>query len=275
MDEKQSNPDPRQRFLAETEALFARYRSVPKVTKPTVRPKMPDTLYPTPPRQPAAAAHHTEITVDLPHGQSLTVRGLEPGAIVEIASWTGTGPPDSDAVRMMFGATRPQTAAAAVAPTGNPTTSSSTSSSSDEIDIEGEQPADSTPDTVDKDDSTRKARPMWKRLGITAAVIGLIAVIIAGLRFTGIASFEHPDGGLTGGLGSAESTFVAISPSASIEPNASVLVTVDGENLIAGVIQVGPDDVLVFTGDGQQVVDSADVLGRVLFVVPFIGYLAG
>jgi hypothetical protein len=116
---------------------------------------------------------------------------------------------------------------------------------------------------------------MWKRLGITAGVILLIAGIVAGLRLTGIAYFEHPDGGLTGGLGSAESTFVAISPGAAIESNASVLVAVDGENLVAGVIEVGADEVLIFTGDGQQVVTSDDVLGRVLFVVPFIGYLAG
>lgn len=269
MDDEKPNQDAGQRLLDETAAVFARYNRGPKESRHNTPAPLPETIYPTPPRSAPTPSSQTEITVDLPHGQSLTVRGLDPGAIVEIASWTGTGPPDDDAVRMMFGATRQQPARADGARASDSSNGESTVNS-------GTSESEPT-DSRDADDvtTTRKARTMWKRLGITAAVIGLIAVIIAGLRFTGVASFEHPDGGLTGGLGSAESTFVAISPSASIEPNASVLVTIDGENLIAGVVQVGPDEVLVFTGDGQEVVDASDVLGRVLFVVPFIGYLAG
>lgn len=269
MDEEKPNQDAGQRLLDETAAMFARYNRDPKGARPNIHTPLPETVYPTPPRLVESPSNQTEITVDLPHGQSLTVRGLDPGAIVEIASWTGTGPPDADAVRMMFGATRPQSERLEVA-RANVSSGSESADNSGTPDSEATESGD-----VDEATNTRKARTMWKRLGITAAVIGLIAVIIAGLRFTGVASFEHPDGGLTGGLGSAESTFVAISPSASIEPNASVLVTINGENLIAGVVQVGPEEVLVFTGDGQEVVDDSDVLGRVLFVVPFIGYLAG
>lgn len=269
MDDEKPNQDAGQRLLDETAAVFARYNRGPKESRHNTPSPLPETIDPAPPRLASPPSSQTEITVDLPHGQSLTVRGLDPGAIVEIASWTGTGPPDDDAVRMMFGATRQQPARA------EGTRASDLSNS--ESAVNSGTPDSEATESGDADEATntRKARTMWKRLGITAAVIGLIAVIIAGLRFTGVASFEHPDGGLTGGLGSAESTFVAISPSASIEPNASVLVTIDGENLIAGVVQVGPDEVLVFTGDGQEVVNASDVLGRVLFVVPFIGYLAG
>jgi len=269
VDEQQPIPNARQRLLDETEAAIARFRSKPgDENSPEGTPDL-RAVDNSPARESAPNANPAEITVELPHGQSLTVRGLDPGAIVEIASWTGTGPPDADAVRMMFGATRPPATRSGEATPGK----TSPRENDDASSSEGSEQTES--ETTEGESNNRKARTMWKRLGITAGVILLIAGIVAGLRLTGIAYFEHPDGGLTGGLGSAESTFVAISPGAAIESNASVLVAVDGENLVAGVIEVGADEVLIFTGDGQQVVTSDDVLGRVLFVVPFIGYLAG
>lgn len=261
----------RDRLMAQTEAIIAKYRARTESDAVTA-----DVARTVPAGSHEVFGSHkestpaTEITIDLPHGQALTIRGLEPGAVVEIASWTGTGPPDEDALRMMFGASRASAA------------ESSDTASTDLVKVDShERDLPESPNTATADQPSdpsghmeERNGMMWKKVGVLAAVIGAIALAVFGLRVTNIALFVHPDGGLTGGLGAASSTFVAVSPTATIEPNASILVTIGEENLVAGVIQVGPDDTLVFTGDGQEVVKNTDIVGRVLFVVPFIGLLA-
>jgi hypothetical protein len=46
------------------------------------------------------------LVVDLPEGQKLVVGRLEEGTVIEVASWKGTGRPDSRTSRLMLGITR-------------------------------------------------------------------------------------------------------------------------------------------------------------------------
>lgn len=66
-----------------------------------------------------------------------------------------------------------------------------------------------------------------------------------------------------------------MNPQADISPNSTVIVEIDGGLMMVGVAQVGGDQLLVSLGDGQKIVPQKDVVGRVLFVIPFVGYLFG
>lgn len=46
-----------------------------------------------------------ELVIDLPEGQKVILGRLPPGTVVEIASWRGTGPPDSRTSRLLLGTT--------------------------------------------------------------------------------------------------------------------------------------------------------------------------
>ena len=48
---------------------------------------------------------HAPLVVDLPDGQKLVVGQMDPGIIIEVATWRGTGRPDSRTNRLMLGIT--------------------------------------------------------------------------------------------------------------------------------------------------------------------------
>jgi hypothetical protein len=182
------------------------------------------------------------------------------------------GPPDDTALRMLFGANKSATEPSVSAPT--------------QVTENGELDSLLTDGNSANHDSEELSRErgrsaqirrtsMVKKLVTVGVVLATVAAVIAGLRLANLVLFEHPEGGLTGGLGPASSTLVAIGPGSPIEPNASVLAKIDGVSQVAGVVEVGDHDVLVFTGDGQVVVPLDKIAGRVLLVVPFIGYIFG
>ena len=63
------------------------------------------------------------LVIDLPDGQKLVIGKMEHGTVIEVATWRGTGRPDSRTNRMMLGMTNAELeasieAAAATEPTG-------------------------------------------------------------------------------------------------------------------------------------------------------------
>jgi len=224
----------------------------------------------------------SEIELTLPEGQKLTIRSLEPGAIVEVASWRGSGKPDEKAIRMLFG------------------------SSGTEIET-GDSPEtdklakpDSSPNRLDARDGNdqsvntgsqivtrqhkklerimqekRNSRRAIRRL-IGIAVSGLVvAAAIAALHISGIAEFHRPDSGITTGLGPASSSIAVVNNSVDIVSSSTVLFVRGEESILAGVAEVGDGELVVFDESGQFTVSRDDVQGRVLFVLPFLGYLGG
>ena len=67
----------------------------------------------------------TPLVIDLPDGQKLVVGNLESGTVIEVATWRGTGRPDSRTSRLMLGV-----------------------SSTDELQDQAQQSADSTQTAV-------------------------------------------------------------------------------------------------------------------------------
>ena len=49
----------------------------------------------------------TPLVIDLPDGQKLVVGNLAPGSVIEVATWRGTGRPDSRTSRLMLGMSTP------------------------------------------------------------------------------------------------------------------------------------------------------------------------
>jgi hypothetical protein len=45
----------------------------------------------------------TPLVIDLPDGQKLVIGEMTPGAVIEVATWRGTGRPDSRTSRLMLG----------------------------------------------------------------------------------------------------------------------------------------------------------------------------
>ena len=116
---------------------------------------------------------------------------------------------------------------------------------------------------------------MVRRIAWSAGIIFVLVAMVFGLRVTNILHFEHPSSGLKTGLGDADSSVLAITPGGDLEPGSTIVALIDGEKVAVSVIQMAEDKLLVSGGSGQRVIAVSDVLGRVVFVVPFIGYLAG
>ncbi|MFM1865104.1 MAG: hypothetical protein RL677_884 [Actinomycetota bacterium] len=225
----------------------------------------------------------TEMAIDLPQGQKLIIRGIEPGTIVEIASWSGKGRPDDSAVRMLFGASS-NSGSTQMKDVSNehyryrPDEDDDTDTNIPRITEEFIQDQKKGKHSKKDSDSFRQPRigvRMLKKLLILALSIGAIALLVFGLRWSALLYFEHPQSGLTTGLGSANTAIVAVSPNADIEPSSTIIAEIDGKKILVAVTQVSADKYLVYTGQSPAVVDANDVVGRALFVIPFIGNLMG
>ncbi len=223
----------------------------------------------------------SEIEITLPEGQRLTIRSLEPGSVVEVASWRGTGQPDETAIRMLFGASLPD------AGSGEITTENPPVSVAIEQPIEhGVEVGDgaSMVDFVVTRHHKRLERIMEEKRTrrravrrIVAAFVSVLAVtgVLVGLHVSGIAEFHRPDSGITTGLGPASSSVAVVNNTVDIISSSTVLVNRDGKAILAGVADVGDGELVVFDESGQFTVARNDIEGRVLFVLPFLGYLGG
>ena len=228
----------------------------------------------------------SELVVDLPQGQKLIVKNISPGTIVEVASWSGKSGPDEGAIRMLFGASSNRE--------GDPLDSASLIEADsakgsldvfpadevrDETGVEGvvnphTSDASLTRKSSDAEFNISRKEKVMKRAALIGGVIIALVAMVVGLRAAQILYFEHPQGGITTGLGAASSAVVAVSPQADISPNSTVVINVDSELLLVAVAEVGGDQLLVTTGDGRLVVSQDELVGRVLFVIPFLGYLS-
>ena len=56
---------------------------------------------------PATISDNPPLVIDLPDGQKLVIGELKPGIVIEVATWRGTGRPDSRTNRIMLGVSSP------------------------------------------------------------------------------------------------------------------------------------------------------------------------
>jgi hypothetical protein len=224
----------------------------------------------------------SEIEITLPEGQKLTIRSLEPGSVVEVASWRGAGKPDDTAIRMLFGA-------AGNEPESNPIEDETSNPTRERVRSRRDTPiTESLSDETAEQIITRQqkklerimtekrnSRKVLRRTVVATASVLAFAGAIAALHVSGIAEFHRPGSGITTGLGPASSSIAVVNNSVDIVSSSTVLITRGDESVLAGVAEVGDGSLVVFDETGQFTVSRDDVRGRVLFVLPFLGYLGG
>ena len=86
------------------------------------------------------------LVIDLPDGQKLVVGNLAAGSVIEVATWRGTGRPDSRTSRLMLGMSSAQ-----------------------------EKPADAAPGEAKKESSSSAAKPLAVLRAVTSKVGALLA----------------------------------------------------------------------------------------------------
>ena len=89
------------------------------------------------------------LVIDLPDGQKLIVGNLAAGSVIEVATWRGTGRPDSRTSRLMLGMSSAQ-----------------------------EKPADAAPSGTKKESSS----PVTKAVGILRAVAGKVVALLSSAK---------------------------------------------------------------------------------------------
>ena len=224
----------------------------------------------------------SEIEITLPEGQKLTIRSLEPGSIVEVASWRGAGKPDDSAIRMLFGAAGSGTDSEENQELDSTTTDFTEIASADNIHT-NDVSAGTGRGIITRHhkklerimEEKRNSRRTMRRIVTAVASVGVIVGTIIALNATGIAEFHRPDSGITTGLGPASSSIAVVNNSVDIVSSSTVLLVRGEKSILAGVAEVGDGELVVFDETGQFTVSRDDVQGRVLFVLPFLGYLGG
>ena len=231
------------------------------------------------------------LVVDLPDGQKILIGNLPTGTVVEIAAWRGTGAPDSRTSRLLIGAAGPEIVVESV-PQEN--FEKRMTYGDDSIPVFSplnekteSQHILSKPEEIDKnatrfgrhgkviENQPQKKRKIFSRENakwfITISIFGVLMT----LHFSGVASWVGPDSGLSSGLGSANS-MVAITHNLDQYSKNDLVIFKDSQSnsKILGTVGEQVENVLLVGSEKQRFqVNSEDVYGKVLFIIPIFGYL--
>jgi hypothetical protein len=239
------------------------------------------------------AKENPPLVVDLPEGQKLVVGNLDPGVVIEVATWRGTGRPDSRTSRLMLGVSAnedeglpksrslPPVAQQSIAAPEVQNQISNSEVSSERIatgvvysNLNPSQPRN---DFAWADDSKGSRRVFLKRILIASgSATALAAIAVAVFGFVGL-RFAHPLSGVETSTGAASSSIVLIKPTQSFEVGDSVLADIlaSSENPVMSLVAaVSPDAILLATEDGYSQVNAERVRGRVVVLFPYFGSVA-
>jgi hypothetical protein len=242
---------------------------------------------------PAAILDNSEnfaAQISLPEGHKITIGELDPGTLVEIATWHGTGRPDESATRFLLsaegiGLTRRRSSEAVL---GKPIVRSNTdmnnnsssrtsylpnqNTNSGLSDLTGFHPIGGNPLTQDNNQSENVWLERGKSIGFTALVVIIIGVIfqVYGLGVT------VPDQGPRTFFGStATSLIIYKKTSEVVSGNVMVVKNKSGdvETVYFGAGSINGEQ-LTLGLDGKNVtLSTKDIVGKGFFLVPFIGGL--
>jgi hypothetical protein len=232
-----------------------------------------------------AAENQPPLVVDLPDGQKLVVGNLDPGTVVEVATWRGTGRPDSRTNRLMLGVSNNESGAKVEAvsqqiplPQGVPAAPASVSTQVHT----GVNYADLTPAVVVKEKKKSTAeekkhvsrKRVLRTLGWVAAVVLIVGLLGGplGLRVV------HPQSGASTAIGSASSSLVFTRPLGHAKVGQNVIANLHSTKknpVIAVISAVGDKQMLLAIDGGYAQVNRSDIAGKVTAVLPFLGYVAG
>jgi len=241
----------------------------------------------------ATIGSQAPLVIDLPDGQKLVVGNLDPGTVIEIATWRGTGRPDSRTNRLMLGVSASEEEI--------PVTGKDKSRDSDGVEVsklalapldqvtEGEaihanknsmQYSVSTSNTVSEQinrTGSLKKRLKFGILGKFAVAALLCFIILLGLIGPGNLRIAHPASGVSSSLGSAKDSLFIVQANSMGKVGEPVIVNIPGEKespVLAIVSAIDGDNYLLATNTNQFQSKTGMIHGKVLFVVPFLGAIA-
>jgi hypothetical protein len=210
---------------------------------------------------------HPPIIVDLPDGQKLVVGKLEAGTVIEVATWRGTGRPDSRTNRLMIGVSE------------NESPSLENQEEKRKLfvkKIELDSPsAAAEKEAVVTPSSRRSLASKIRNWGITVVILGLLIGLAGGplnLRVV------HPRSGVGTSLGSAGSSVVVVHKSKTYKAGDKVIAGIADKKRspLLGAIQViDQGHVLVTTGPQYYSSETPKISGKVILVLPFFGWIVG
>lgn len=241
------------------------------------------------------------LVVDLPDGQKLVVGDLDPGTVIEIATWRGTGRPDSRTNRFMLGvSTNDEEAVTEKKKLSKPIQISAEDESRNQVfaqeDSASQQVRVNTvsnqiatgvvysnvnPDarrnqlatTTNRSNKSSKVRVFATWAGSLAAVgaLAFILIVPVGLKFA------HPAAGAGTALGGVNSSILVVRADSNLAVGNSVVVDLAGQNTspsVAVVAAVSDSALLLSTESGYEQVRLEQLHGKVVAVLPFIGEIA-
>jgi hypothetical protein len=195
------------------------------------------------------------LVIDLPDGQKLLVGELPAGSVVEIATWRGTGRPDSRTTRLLLGVTNDEQPEAAKS--ANETGAAH----------------------VDMRSRSERRKDEKRNFNLKLGRLVLPILIVGGIVFAFIispVSLVHPTVGSSAGFGTADSSLVVAGPISQVAKDQLIVSNFGdgGDQVILGrVNSVAEKDVLLQTDAGFAQVNTDSVIGKVLLVIPFLGKL--
>ena len=233
------------------------------------------------------------LVIDLPDGQKLVVGNLDPGTVIEVATWRGTGRPDSRTNRLMLGVSESEKEVPVSDKAGAKKLIKNRDSKPrwQEVSLENEveglvSQKGSMSYTVSSSNSVSEqvqrrhvlsgrfnAKGIIKACAITLALV----LIFAGLIGPGKMRIAHPQSGVASSLGSAQNSLIIIRQGVKGKVGEPVIVTVSDPKVspvLAVVSAVADDQYLLATNTQQFQSTSRDIHGKVQFVIPYLGFFA-
>jgi len=218
------------------------------------------------------------LVIDLPEGQKMVVGKLDPDTVIEVATWRGTGRPDSRTNRLMLGVSSNTTQSIG----REPQKSLSSQSIGEFTPIPNEHIRTAHPNSYSNGvaikerievDIEMKQNAKWKLILSSILFLAIMAVALGpiGIRFA------HPEDGVGTLLGSARSSIAIVVPIKEPKVGTNVITAVPnkGDRLILGSISVASnDDLLISTNKNSYQVKIKNLRGKVVAVLPFIGLVA-
>lgn len=241
------------------------------------------------------------LVVDLPDGQKLVVGDLDPGTVIEVATWRGTGRPDSRTNRFMLGVSTNESEGipskrSLPKPAElienqnqesnliNQATTYSTSSGSEQFTSSqiatGVIYANVNPESRGNQLTTTKEvtkKSLVKKIAFWLSSVLVIAGIIFILLGPVGLKFAHPVGGASTALGKADSSIVVVRAQDKYEVGDSVISDLPQNQpspVIAIVAAVSDRALLLSTDTGYVQIRIEQLHGKVVGILPFIGQIA-
>ena len=215
------------------------------------------------------------LIVDLPDGQKLIVGQLEPGTIIEVATWRGTGRPDSRTNRLLLGAGINEDARQKAISAPKSEKNDSVFSGEPEPRELANQLVSPRKELVKGKHGVARTKTRYAKIGYVAAGIVAALAIPTLVVNNGLFEIKSPDIGLGTKLGGASSIIAITTEINNPQSGDVVLAQIQSKgstkDLLAKVSAVGGEKILLQANGIQYEVSANSVTSRVKVVLPFIG----